>query len=140
MPSTSHFYIHREYTLWSAALPNDWTSGTAILSTGTEDNEVMDAKDCNYLVLHIYFALASLSSVDLRINFGRSVVTTVYQETNSTYAAGVQTESALIHRYSATGTYRLMVPIMDRYIRIQVIGNGDPTNSDAVIKGFVGTA
>ena len=148
MPSISHFYIHREYELWNAVLPNDFTNGTAILSTSDddEDNEAIDAEDCNYLVLYIYLSLGSSSSMDLKIYFTDNATTTLvaaalwYQEVGSSVTAGVSTDSMLSHRYSASGTYRLIVPIMDKYIKIMLIGKGDPANSIATIKGLVGTA
>ena len=144
MPSLSHYYIHRQYEVWGGdLLPGDnWTDGTAILFTSedNEDNEYIDARDCNYLVLYITLDLQSANYMDLRIFFEDHTGTATGLESNSTYAAGVQTESSLLHRYSATGTYRLKIPIMDDRIQIQVRSNGDTALSTLFIEGFVGTA
>ena len=123
-------------------MPDNWTEGTAILFTSDddEDNEYIDARNCNYLVLYITLDLGAATSMDLRILFEDHTGTVTGQESNSTYAAGVQTEANLLHRYSTTGSYRLMIPIMDDRIQIQVRSNGDPRLSTLFVEAFVGTA
>lgn len=144
MPSVSHFYIQRQYEVWGGGLlPGTvWTGGTAILSTSEtdEDNEYIDARNCNYLVLYITLDTGAANYMDLRIGFEDHTGTVSAWESNSTYAAGVQTEATLLHRYSATGSYRLMVPIMDDRIQIQVRSNGDARLSTLFVEAFVGTA
>lgn len=60
-----------------------------------------------------------------------------YQQTSSAVAGGTSTENLLAHQFSATGKYRIAVPIKDRYIRISAKGTGTVTNSlmrvDAVL-------
>ena len=138
MPSVSHFYIHREYELWDAVLPTGWTNGTAVLSTGTEDNEHVDAKDCNKLVLYFDATLKNLTSVDIKIFFSDDA-TTWCQRTSEALVAGVNTLAVYYESMTAGGEYRLPIAIMDRYVKIQVRGVGTVTGSNLTAKAFVGT-
>lgn len=139
MPSTSHFYIHREYGLWDAILSGEWTDGTAILSTGTEDNEYIDAKDCNKLVLYLDATLANLTSIDVKIFFSDDGLTW-RQRTSEALVGGVNTLAVYYESMAASGHYRLPISIMDRYVKIQVRGQGqDFVGNSLTAKAFVGT-
>ena len=140
MPSVSHYYIHREYEVWDAILPTNWTNGTAILSASDsdEDNEYVDAKDCNKLVLYFDVTLGSLTSVDVKIFFSDDA-STWYQRTSEALVGGVNTLAIYYERMGASENYRLPITIMDRYIKIQVRGVGTVAGSKLTAKAFVGT-
>ena len=141
MSSVSIFRIHREYTLWDAVLPNGWTNGTAILSTsdGDEDNEVIDARDCNKLVLYYDVTMGNSARIDIELLFSDDK-STWYRRQIGTLVGGVNTLSVYYSSVTASGQYRLPVIIMDRYIKIRVRGQGDVTDSNLTAKAFVGTA
>jgi len=138
MPSVSHYYIQREYELWDTTLPSSWTDGTAILSTGSKDNEYVDARDCNKLVLYFDVTLGSLTSVDVKVFFSDDA-STWYQEQSASVAGGVSTLSVFYRSMTAAGQYRETISIMDRYVKIQVRGTGTVTGSNLTAKAFVGT-
>ena len=47
-----------------------------------------------------------------------------YQETSESIAAGVATNSLESHKFTASGAYRLLIPIKDRYIRVSQSATG----------------
>ena len=138
MPSTSHFYIHRQYEVWDAVLPGAWTDGTAILSTGTEDNVYFDAKDCNKLMLYFDTTLGSATLIEVKIFFSDDA-TTWYQRTSEALVGGVNTLAVYYESMTASGQYRLPITIMDRYVKVQVRATGTVTGSNLTAKAFVGT-
>jgi len=146
MPSTSHFYIQRQYTLWNAAISSAWTDGVAILSTGEEDNGAVDAKDCNKLMLYLNVSMGDSNRIDIKVLFSDTnldsiVFSTVwYPRTDGTIVAGVNTLSAYYESVTVSGQYRIPITIMDKYIKIQARGHGDLNGSALAIEGFVGTA
>ena len=144
MPSISHYLIHRKYLLWNATLPTIWTNGTAILSTSDDnsDNEAMDGKNCNKLVLYLDVLMDDASSIDVKVLFSDTNLTSTiwYPRTTGTIAAGINTLSAYYERITADGQYRIPIDIMDKYIKIKVMGNGDCAGSSLIANGHVGTA
>jgi len=141
MPSTSHFYIHRQYEVWDTILPNDWTDGTAILSTSEEDedNEYIDAHDCNKLVLYFDVTLGSATLIEVKIFFSDDTATW-HQRTSEALVGGVNTLAVYYESMAAAGQYRLPITIMDRYIKVQVRATGNVAGSSLTAKAFVGTA
>lgn len=141
---TSIFTIQRKYLLWDAVLPTTLTDGTAILSTSDDDsdNEAIDARDCNKLMLYLDVNMGDANSIDVQVLFSDTNLTstTWYPRTTGTIATGVNTLSAYHERVTASGQYRIPIDIMDKYIKIQVMGNGDINNSNLVANAFVGTA
>jgi len=112
----------------------------AILTTGYVAGTVLS--DCglmNQLVLLINFTIGQLTDMSIKIEFSDDN-STWYQETTNSISAGVCTESAASHKYSATGKYRLPVEIKDRFIRVSAIGNGTVTDSTLTIDAVLGVA
>lgn len=61
-----------------------------------------------------------------------------YQETASAVSGGTSTDSILEHTFTATGKYRLPIPLKDRFVRISVKGTGTTTSSLMAIKAVIG--
>lgn len=99
----------------------------------------MDGRDCSKLVLYIDFIKENLTSADIRIFFSHDK-NYWFQETTGVFATGTYTEYKTIHRFATTGTHRLVIPILDKWIRLEVVGNGDLSgNNSLYIYGYVGT-
>lgn len=114
----------------SATINNDGAGGSSI----------MDCTEYNQLMLYVATTLGSLTSVEVKVEFSADN-TTWYQETSSSISSGTSTDSLEAHTHTATGNYRIAVPISDRYIRVSVKGTGTVTSSSvavAAVLNYVG--
>lgn len=93
----------------------------------------------NQLVVYLDFTIGSLNDLLIKIEFSQDG-TNYYQETTSAIAAGVSTDTLTVHKYTATGKYRIALPIKDRYIKISALGEGTVTSSSLAITTNIGTA
>lgn len=137
---------YKIYTIRDAAiLTNSYVAGTVLgaftqsATTGavTDDGQ---AYMHNQLEVLVDFTIGSLTTGEIKIEFSTDN-TNWYQETYDDIAAatGVITERQVARRFSATGKYRIAIPIKDRYIRVSAIGNGTVTSSSMAITGVIGT-
>ena len=55
-------------------------------------------------------------------------------------SGGTAAESLVEHQFSASGSYRLAIPVMDKLIKVSVKGTGTVTNSSMAVKCQLGTA
>ena len=101
--------------------------------------EDMDAKDCNTLVLYIDYVGNNLTSADIKISYSYDA-STWYQESMTAAATGTTTQYENIHKFSSDGSYRLKIPVLDRFVKIESIGNGTVTGSLLAISSYVGIA
>jgi hypothetical protein len=90
----------------------------------------------NKIALLLDFTIGSLTTAEYKIEFSPDN-TNWYQETASVVTAGVSADTLASHQINATGKYRLLVPVVDRYMKVSVKGTGTMTNSlmkvDAVL-------
>ncbi len=93
----------------------------------------------NQLELYIAITLGSLTDVLIKIEFSDDN-STYYQEAFSSITAGLDTVSLAEHKFSASGNFRLALPIKDRYIKVSVKGEGTVTSSSVSIKTPIGIA
>jgi len=89
------------------------------------------------MVVLVKFTKGSLDSASVKIEFSPDN-STYYQETASSISGTTSTLSLLEHTMSATGNYRIPVPIKDSYIKISALGTGTATNSTMTIDAIVG--
>lgn len=103
--------------------------------------EEIDAKDCNTLVLYIDYVGNNLTSADIRISFSYDGTTPSYHQESMTAAAlGITTEYQNVRRFTSDGSYRIIIPLLDRFVKIEAIGNGVGTGSSMTIDGYVGVS
>jgi len=102
----------------SAILTTSYVSGTAI-DTGGNYNQMIIIAD---------FTIGSLTSVELKVEFSNDG-TTYYQETNGSVSGSKITETLAEHSITASGKYRIAIPLLDRFIKISVKGTGTVTSS-----------
>lgn len=93
----------------------------------------------NQLELYIDFTVGSLTDVLIKIEFSNDG-TTYFQEASSSISSGLDTVSPLEHKFTATGKYRLALPIKDRFIKVSAKGEGSVTNSSLAITAVIGVA
>jgi hypothetical protein len=116
----------------AAILTTSYVAGTVLGPT-----ELVEAN--NQLNLYIAFTIGSLTDAQVKIEFSDDN-TTWYQETAASYSTGVFTDAVAVHKYTASGNYRISIPIKDRYVKISSIGTGTVTSSSLGIKAVLGVA
>lgn len=110
----------------------------AILTTSYVAGTVLDSThEYNQLILLVDFTIGSLTSLEVKVEFSPDG-TAYYQETFQAVSAGTATESLGAHTMTATGKYRITIPIMDKYIKISAKGTGTVTSSSATIDALLG--
>jgi len=122
----------------AAILTNAYVAGTILDGPTTVGMHLM-----NQLNLYIDFTKGSLDSVSLKVEFSNDYVAGVndgtwYQETFESVSGGVATDTLGVHTISATGKYRLLINIKDKYVRVSAIGTGTVTSSSLSILGIYG--
>ena len=118
-------------------IPKDVRS-SAILTTSYVAGTVL--QPCNQydqLIVLVNFTKGSLTSLEVKVEFSPDG-TTYYQETASAVSGGTSTDTLLEHTMTATGNYRLPIPIKDHYIKISVKGTGTVTGSAVKVVAILG--
>lgn len=115
----------------AAILTNGYVAGTVLGPNNGNPSAY------NQLVIYWGFTKGSLTSGELKVEFSHDG-TTYYQETFSSVAGGVSTDTLGAHTQTATGNYRISVPIKDNYIKISVMGTGTVTSSSATVTAVLG--
>ena len=115
----------------------------AILTTGYVAGTVLSPTNgypakYNQLIVLADFTIGSLTDAQLKIEFSHDG-TTYYQESFSSISGGTDTVSAGVHKFTASGKYRIAIPIKDNYIKISVIGTGTVTSSSMTVDAVLGT-
>jgi hypothetical protein len=91
----------------------------------------------NKLIVLLNITLGSLTSVQYKLEFSPDG-TNWYQETASAVSGTTSTDSLLEHSVSATGNYRLVLNMFDRYVRVSVKGTGTVTSSSITVNAITG--
>jgi hypothetical protein len=119
----------------AAILTNAYVAGTVI--GGETTGEKSKTNEYNQLILYVTFTIGSLTSASIKVEFSNDN-STYYQETAMSISGGTVTESLAIHTISASGNYRICIPMNDRYVKISAIGTGTVTSSSMGIKAVLG--
>lgn len=115
----------------AAILTGSYVAGTVLgLDGALNQNQ-------NQLIVYISFTKGSLTTAEVKIEFSPDN-STWYQETFKSVTGGTSTDTLGEHAYSATGNYRIAVPIKDKYIKISAKGTGTVTASSMAISAVVG--
>lgn len=125
----------------AAILTNSYVAGTVIgTQTPADGVTTIQVEHENQLVLYVSFTIGSLTDGRIKIEFSADN-STFYQETDtSAPTTGVVTDTVIEHKFTATGNYRIAVPIKDRYIKVSAMGTGTVTSSSMAVLGIVGVA
>ena len=115
----------------AAILTTSYVAGTVIGPTNGNPSLY------NQLVVYWDFTIGSLTSGELKVEFSHDG-TTYRQETFSSVSGGTSTDTLGVHTVTASGNYRLMIPIKDNYIKISVKGTGTVTSSSATVTAVLG--
>lgn len=119
----------------AAILTNAYVAGNIIGNTTDFNAGGVHLK--NQLQLYIDFTIGSLTDLQIKIEFSNNN-SDFFQEASSSISNGTDTVSLLIHKFTASGKYRLALPIKDRLIKVSAIGTGTVTNSSLAINSVIG--
>lgn len=120
------------YPIRSAAiLTGSYVAGTILGPT----NGAPAAR--NQLIIYADFTIGSLTDGQIKVEFSHDG-TTYFQESFSSISTVLDTVSLGTHKFTATGKYRIAIPIKDNYIKISVIGTGTATSSTMTITAVLG--
>lgn len=121
----------------AAILTTSYVAGEIIDGTCDLTNQKNQANLFNQSVLYVDFTKGSLTSAEIKIEFSYDG-TNWYQETFGSISSGVETNTVGEHKIEATGSYRILTPIKDRFIRVSAKGTGTVTGSEMTIKSLLG--
>ena len=103
--------------------------------------ENLQAEDNNQLILHVYATLWSLTSIQLKVEFADQDVSTEYvQETIDSISWGTITENLSERDITADWSYRIAIPMKERYAKVSAKWTGTVTSSSLRIKWIIATA
>ena len=124
---------NKQFTVRAAAiLTGSYVAGTVINLAESAFNQ---------LIINSSFTIGSLTSAEIKVEFSKDG-TTYYQESvgDTTTTAGTDLVKVLEHSISATGNYRLAIPILpgETYIKISAKGTGTVTSSSLAINATLG--
>lgn len=130
--------MNRDYELIvirdAAILTNSYVASTVRWSS---DN--LTLTDKNQVVLYVEATLGSLTSIELKAEFSWDNIT-YYQESSIDVSGGTGTVSLFEYTLTASGNYRLAIPIKDKYMKISAKGTGTVTSSSLKITNITGMA
>lgn len=119
------------------------TSTTALRTTAVLTNSYVNSSSLavpqgeNQLILLLAATKGSLTSIEVRVEFSDDD-STWYQETFGTIVGPTDTLEIGEHEILTNGNYRLVIPVMDRFVRVGAKGSGTVTGSDLLVDGVLG--
>lgn len=121
----------------AAVLTNSYVAGNIIGATQATSHTYGE----NQLILYVGVTLTLLTSVEIKIEFSADG-TTYYQETVSDLVStpGTSADLLLEHSVSASGNYRIAVPLKDKFVKVSLKGTGNAAGSSATVLAIIGTA
>lgn len=116
----------------------------AIVTTSYVGNIILPAgptkpREFNQLALYLALNLGSLTTFELKIEFSpyNGTSPTFYWECDETSAVASNLDTkavnTVIHQFTLTGNYRLLIPITDEQIKVSIKGTGTVAGSSAQI-------
>lgn len=95
-----------------------------------DDN--LNLTDKNQVILYLDFTIGSLTSLEIKAEFSPDNVT-FYQETSIDITSGTGTVNLFEYTITASGQYRLAIPVKDKYMKVSAKGTGTTTSSSLKI-------
>lgn len=124
----------------AAILTDSYVAGNVLgaeSSTVASPADIARVNEYNQLILYVAFTKGSLTSAEFKVEFSPDN-STFYQESAMLIAGGTITDSVAEHTITATGNYRIAIPMNDRYVRVSAKGTGTVTNSSMGITAILG--
>ena len=113
----------------SAVLTTSYVAGTSLV----------DCEKYTHVVLYVNFTIGSLTSLELKVEYSNDGGTTLFQETARSISASTITETNVIHQFTATGKYRVVIPVQGHTIKVSVKGTGTVTSSAVAVDASLKT-
>lgn len=136
MPAQVTFQDYSYYKVRDAAiLTNSYVQGGIIGNNVDFTSQPVSLQ--NQLTVYLDFTIGSLTDLLVKFEFSADNVT-YFQETNTTISGGLATVVTIEHKFTASGKYRIALPIKDRYIKVSALGEGTVTSSTLTITSVIG--
>lgn len=123
----------------AAVLTNSYVASSVIGLQGDTGSKSLkeNVAEQGQLQLYVDFTKGSLTSLELKIEFSPDA-TNWYQETTLAVSGGTQTVTVSEYTTTSGGSFRLEVPIKDKFIRVSGKGTGTVTSSSLTLKAVTG--
>lgn len=103
---------------------------SAILTTSYVAGTVIDTSGLSGVAsLYVDFTKGSLTTAEIKVEFSPNNTDYFHETYEPTPTAGVTVVDNLVRQLDATGMYRFLIPIKDRFIKVSVKGTGTVTSS-----------
>ena len=110
-----------------AVLTNSYVTGTVLTQTRFH----------NQLIVLIKITLGSLTSVEMKLEFSPDNTTWFQEVIDAANSLSQFTTSQGDRTFTASGNYRIAIPISDNFIRISAKGTGTVTDSLCTIDAII---
>ncbi len=118
----------------SAILTTSYVAADVI---GGDVSQQHVVRGSNQLIILADFTIGSLTSLELKVETSIDGLSW-YQESFGSISAGTDTVSLGEHTNTATGKYRIPIPVNEPYIRISAKGTGTVTSSLLQLDAIIG--
>lgn len=108
-------------------------TGSYVAATTLEDVHAY-----NQLILYVDFTIGSLTTAEIKVEFSADNTNFYHEAVEGSPSSGVAGVDPYVRQLSATGAFRLAIPIKDRYVKVSAKGTGTATSSSMTIKAVTG--
>ena len=111
-----------------------------VLTTSYVAASTVQVQGFTQLVLYVNFTKGSLDSGEIKIEFSDDN-STFFQESfeDDDFTNALRDIKVFHHKMSATGTYRIPIPVTDNYIKVSGKGTGTVSGSSLTLALIQGT-
>jgi hypothetical protein len=88
--------------------------------------------------LYVDFTIGSLTSAEIKVEFAEDQTGSFYQDCTKSISSGVQTVDLSNYKITATGKYRISIPVKDAFMKVSVKGTGTVTASTMTVDAVYG--
>ncbi len=98
---------------------------------------ILETINYKQVTIYVEYTKGDETSMQVKVETGNDT-TTMYQDTEYTYAGGVDTGVPKVVTYSATGNYRIPLPVTDKYLKVSVQATGGTPTGTAMVDAYLG--
>jgi len=91
----------------------------------------------NQLILKVDIVIGTAQSIEMKLEFSDDEINFM-QESVTSVKSGVTDHELNIHRFKDSGSFRVAIPIKDKFIKISIKGNGTLTTTTVGVGSIVG--
>ena len=108
-----------------------------VLTNAYVAGNILEVINFEQITVYVKYTKGDETSMQVKIERGNDT-TTMYQDTEYVYAAGVDTGTPKVVTYAATGNHRLPISVTDKYLKISVQAIGGTPTGTALVDVYSG--